>query len=106
MPQFFVLKGEVMTPLALVSYNKETNEASVINYTDDFLSKPFGALEDITAKDVLYYLEHERCVPRTRDRVYDYLKVIGLYAYDPEAIVKATKGRMAGDDFYIEYLEE
>lgn len=39
----------------------------------------------------------ERCVPRQRAGLREYLEVLGLEEYDPLAIIKKTGGRMAED---------
>ena len=47
----------------------------------------------------------ERCIPRQRDGIREYLGVLGLDEYDPWEIIKRTKGRMAEDQQWIEVVE-
>ena len=47
----------------------------------------------------------ERCVPRQRDGIQEYLEALGLDEYDPWEIVKHTQGRMAEDQQWIEVVE-
>jgi len=44
----------------------------------------------------------ERCIPRGRVGLREYLEIIGLDEYDPWEIVKKTQGRMAEDQQWIE----
>ena len=47
----------------------------------------------------------ERCIPKERDGIREYLEAIGLNEYDPLEIIKKTKGKMAEDDQWIETEE-
>ena len=38
----------------------------------------------------------ERCVPRSRSGIREYLETIGVEEYNPLEIIKKTKGRMVG----------
>ena len=50
--------------------------------------------------DLQHFLE-ERCIPRTRAGLREYLESIGVEEYDPLAIVRKTEGRMAEDDQWM-----
>ena len=54
--------------------------------------------------DLMAFLE-ERCVPRQREGIREYLDTLGLDEYDPWEIVKHTQGRMAEDQQWIEVVE-
>lgn len=43
----------------------------------------------------------ERCVPRQRAGLREYLEALGLEEYDPLAIIKKTGGRMAEDQQWL-----
>ena len=43
----------------------------------------------------------ERCVPRARAGLREYLEAIGVSEYDPLAIIRKTAGRMAEDDQWL-----
>ena len=43
----------------------------------------------------------ERCVPRQREGLQDYLEALGLDHYDPLEIVLRTEGRMAEDQQWL-----
>lgn len=47
----------------------------------------------------------ERCIPRQREGIREYLDALGLDEYDPWEIVKCTQGRMAEDQQWIEVTE-
>ena len=47
----------------------------------------------------------ERCIPRQRAGLREYLETLGLSEYDPIAIIQKTKGRMAEDAQWLEVQE-
>ena len=55
-------------------------------------------------EDLMAFLE-ERCIPRQREGILEYLDALGLDEYDPWDIVKCTQGRMAEDQQWIEVTE-
>lgn len=71
------------------------------NHTDDLVKTAFGAVELPDWDDLLAFLE-ERCVPRGRMGIREYLEAIGVDEYDPLAIVRKTGGRMAEDEQWLE----
>lgn len=66
----------------------------------DFLKTAFGNNQLPTWEDYLSFLE-DRCIPRTRAGLREYLEALGLDEYDPLEIIKKTSGRMAEDDQWI-----
>lgn len=74
------------------------------NFVDFFLKKAFGNNNNPSWKDFLNFLE-DRCVPRTRCGLREYLEAIGVDEYDPLEIVKKTKGKMAEDYHWLEIKE-
>lgn len=64
----------------------------------------FGKNKLPTWADLMAFLE-ERCVPRQREGIREYLEVLGLDEYDPWEIIKRTQGRMAEDEQWIEVTE-
>lgn len=77
---------------------------SVENTTEHIVKTAFGKNEAPTWKDFQNFLE-ERCVPRSRSGIREYLETIGVERYEPLEIIKKTSGRMAEDDQWIK-LEE
>lgn len=77
---------------------------SVENYTDNLVKTAFGKNEIPTWHDFENFLE-ERCIPRSRSGLREYLETIGVEEYNPLEIIKKTQGRMAEDDQWIR-LEE
>lgn len=73
----------------------------VENYTDKLVKTAFGKKSLPTWEDFLAFLE-ERCIPRGREGLEDYLTDIGTDEYEPLEIIKKTQGRMAEDDQWLE----
>ena len=73
------------------------------NYTDNLIKTAFGKNTMPTWDDFMSFLE-ERCVPRARAELREYLEALGLDEYDPLEIILRTHGRMAEDDQWIEVL--
>ena len=74
------------------------------NRTDDPVKTAFGKNTVPTWEDFTAFLE-ERCVPRERAGIREYLEALGLDEYDPFEIVKRTQGRMAEDGQWIEVID-
>ena len=70
------------------------------NHTDRVIKTAFGNNLAPTWEDLQYFLE-ERCIPRARAGLREYLEAIGVEEYDPIEIIKKTEGRMAEDDQWI-----
>ena len=77
---------------------------AIENYTDNFVKTAFGKNKAPSWQDFENFLE-ERCIPRSRSGLREYLETIGVEEYNPLEIIKKTKGRMAEDDQWIR-LEE
>ena len=73
----------------------------VENKTNNLVKTAFGKKQLPLWKDFVSFLE-ERCIPRGRVGLREYLETIGLDEYDPWEIVKKTQGRMAEDQQWIE----
>ena len=71
------------------------------NHVADPVKTAFGNRALPTWADFQVFLE-ERCVPRQRAGLREYLEAIGLSEYDPLAMIKKTGGRMAEDEQWIE----
>lgn len=70
------------------------------NYTNNFLRTAFGNNPAPTWEDFQTFLE-ERCIPRSRAGLREYLETIGVDKYDPLEIIQRTAGRMAEDNHWI-----
>ena len=70
------------------------------NYTDNFLHTAFGNNPAPTWENFQTFLE-ERCIPRSRAGLREYLEIIGVDKYDPLEIIQKTEGRMAEDNQWI-----
>lgn len=76
----------------------------VRNDTTDWVKTAFGKKSLPTWSDFLAFLE-ERCVPKGRAGLQEYLFGIGLDEYDPLEIVRRTEGRMAEDQQWLKIEE-
>lgn len=90
---------------AIIRVDFNTKSVNVENFAEDVFYRPFGIIENPSFEDFKELLE-ERCFPRTRHHVKYYLKKLGLYFYDPLEIVRKTNGRVYGDNFWIEFVED
>lgn len=68
----------------------------VRNEDVELIKMAFGKRERPTWEDYESFLE-ERCIPRERAGLREYLAVIGVSEYDPMLIIPKTQGRMAED---------
>jgi hypothetical protein len=71
------------------------------NHTDNLVKTAFGKKAYPSWDNFMAFLE-ERCVPRSRAGLREYLASVGLDAYEPLEIIKKTSGRMAEDDQWLE----
>ncbi len=77
---------------------------SVENTTEHIVKTAFGKNEVPTWEDLQNFLE-ERCVPRSRSGIREYLETIGVEEYNPLEIIKKTSGRMAEDNQWLKWEE-
>ena len=103
--------AEGHTLLKLSYYNGDTLCTTILadpndqtlcfeNYTDRVLKTAFGNNHAPTWADFQFFLA-ERCIPRTRGGLREYLETIGVEEYDPLEIIRKTEGRMAEDQQWI-----
>ena len=77
----------------------------VENYTFQLVKTAFGKNMLPTWEDFNAFLT-ERCIPRQRAGLREYLETLGLDEYDPLAIIQKTQGRMAEDEQWLEVTEK
>ena len=83
----------------------ETAEKVLIeNHTSDPLYTAFGVNDDPDWQDYQSFLE-ERCIPKSRAGLQEYLNAIGIDEYHPLEIIRKTKGKMAEDRSWLEVTE-
>lgn len=70
------------------------------NHTNDLSKTAFGKKTLPSWDDLLAFLE-ERCIPRGRANLQDYLIDIGADEYEPLEIIRKTEGRMAEDGQWL-----
>ena len=76
----------------------------VKNHTDDIVKTAFGNNKRPTWDDFMNFLE-ERCIPKSRSGIREYLEAIDVAEYNPLEIIRKTKGKMAEDSQWIEMEE-
>jgi hypothetical protein len=74
---------------------------AVENHVDNPVKTAFGNNEIPTWQDFLAFLE-DRCIPRGRHALREYLETLGLGEYAPLDIIGITSGRMAEDNQWLE----
>lgn len=99
---FFYYNGRKLCTKLCADFTDKTVYAE--NCTDDPVKTAFGRNTLPTWDDFLAFLE-ERCVPKERAGIREYLEALGLDEYDPSEIIRRTQGRMAEDDQWIEVLD-
>lgn len=83
-----------------IDVDEKNRKVQVTNYTDHFLKRAFGKVENPSYEQYEAFLE-SRCFPRSRDKMKLILRALDLPFYDPLMIIEKTEGRMAEDDFWI-----
>ncbi len=76
----------------------------VQNHTDDVVKTAFGNNKLPSWEEFMNFLE-ERCIPKERSGIREYLEAIGVAEYNSLEIIKKTKGKMAEDKQWIEIEE-
>ena len=96
---FRFLEGDKLCTVIYADYTDQTLAAE--NYINSPVKTAFGNNATPTWGDLQAFLE-ERCVPRDRAGLREYLEAIGVDDYDPLEIIKKTSGRMAEDNQRLE----
>ena len=97
--QFFYNDGDILCSEIAADFTDQT--LCTEDYVSDVLKTAFGNNRLPTWDDFQNFLE-ERCIPRARAGLREYLESLGLDEYDPLEIIKKTSGRMAEDNQWIE----
>jgi len=96
---FLFYDGDKLCTVIHADYTDKTLIAE--NYVNNPVKTAFGNNTLPTWGDFQAFLE-ERCVPRGRAGLREYLDAIGVSEYDPFEIVQKTAGRMAEDNQWLE----
>jgi hypothetical protein len=94
--------SESLCTKIIADFTDETLSAE--NTTEHIVKTAFGKNEVPTWEDFQNFLE-ERCVPRRRSGIREYLEAIGVEEYNPMEIIKKTSGRMAEDNQWLKWEE-
>ena len=85
---------------ARIAADETKKTVCVENLAADCLKLPFGNNKNPIWKDYQHFLE-DRCIPKTRAGLQEYLDAIGVDRYAPLEIIRKTQGRMAEDDLWL-----
>ncbi len=88
----------------LICADWTARDLQIENYTEQYVKTAFGRNRFPSWADLEAFLE-ERCIPRERAGLREYLDALGLEEYDPLAIIRKTRGRMAEYDQWMEGKE-
>lgn len=94
--QFF--DGKKLCTTIYADFTDET--LTVENHISNPVKTAFGNNTLPIWMDFQAFLE-DRCMPRQRAGLREYLETIGVNEYDPIAIIQKTAGRMAEDDQWL-----
>ena len=75
------------------------------NYTDKIPLRAFGVVEEPSWKDFEIFLQ-DRCLPASRAGIKEILRDMDIPFYDPLLIIEKTKGRMAGDNQWMQLIKK
>lgn len=81
--------------------DRTARDLRIDDHTENPVKSAFGNNRFPSWDDLEEFLE-ERCIPRQRAGMREYLDALGLEEYDPLAIIQKTKGHMAEDDQWME----
>ena len=88
------------TLCAKIAADETAQQVCLENLVTDYLKFPFGNNQFPSWEDYLHFLE-DRCIPRSRVGLREYLEAIGVDSYAPLEIIQKTQGRMAEDDLWL-----
>lgn len=74
------------------------------DFTDDLIKTAFGINQNPNWIDFENFLK-ERCIPKSRAGLREYLDSINIDHFDTLEIIKKTHGHMAEDNMHIEFEE-
>jgi len=90
--------GETLCSTIYADFTEQS--VSVENQKVSVIKTAFGNNPQPSWEDFQYFLT-ERCIPRQRAGLREYLEVLGLEEYDPLAIIEKTGGRMVEDQQWL-----
>lgn len=90
--------GDILCTSIYADFTEKTVTAQ--NHISDPVKTAFGNNVSPSWNDFEAFLE-DRCVPRQRAGLREYLETIGVEEYEPYAIIQKTGGRMAEDNQWI-----
>jgi len=87
-------------PCSVIMADYTAMTVSVKNVCNNPIKTAFGTNQNPTWAQYQEFLA-SRCIPKERAGLREYLEAIGLEEYDPLAIIRKTKGKMAEDQQWL-----
>ena len=100
--KFSFFDDKELCSIIYADFTDETLKAE--NHTNDIVKTAFGNNKLPTWEEFMDFLE-ERCIPKERSGIIEYLEAIGVAEYNPLEIIIKTKGKMAEDKQWIDIEE-
>lgn len=100
--KFMYYDRDQLCSLIVADFSDES--LRVENYTRNVVKTAFGVNDAPTWGAFQDFLE-ERCIPRQREGLREYLEAIGVDRYEPLEIIQKTEGRMAEDGQWLRMEE-
>ena len=97
-----VFDGNALCTVICADYTDKTVKHE--DHIKKLVKTPFGNNTNPDFSDFEGFLE-ERCIPKSRAGIREYLDVLNIESFEPLEIIKKTKGIMAEDQIHLE-LEE
>lgn len=95
--------GEHLCSVIRADYTSETVHAE--NFCENPVKTAFGHNRKPAWEQYHEFLA-SRCIPAERSGLREYLEAIGVEEYDPLAIIRITKGKMAEDEQWLDIEED
>jgi hypothetical protein len=96
--KFWFYDGDSLCTTIYADFTDET--LAVENHVDDPVKTAFGCNSRPKWDDFMAFLE-DRCIPRERAGLLEYLEAIGIGGYESLDIIGKTAGRMAEDNQWL-----
>jgi len=96
--RFLFYDGDILCSSIHADFTDETLTSQ--NHINDPVKTAFGNNPLPSWEDFQAFLE-ERCIPRGRAGLREYLETVGVDVYDPMEIIGKTAGRMAEDGQWL-----
>ena len=87
-------------PMTIIYVDFLDKKIKIQNRTDNIYDRAFGKVDNPNWKQFEIFI-NDRVIPKERVDLDRALKTIGVDHYDPFLIISKTKGKMAGDNYWM-----